>query len=153
MNKVPGQKNANPSVPWPRVVAMPKTTSTLKPASIPSNLGYPGNTMLEQDKAMVLAVWLALGGSEDELRRREWMGGCWKKESSDDVSEWYGVSVNLGRVTKIFWIELRLSGTVPVEFRVLDALRNLSLEDNYISGVVPTKTLYTTPESSLIKKI
>ena len=49
-----------------------KTTSTPMPAAapiIPSTLLIAVNTTMEQDKATVLAIWLAMGGEEDVLRR------------------------------------------------------------------------------------
>ena len=61
-----GQTSNKPHVPWPTVVAMFKTTSIPKPAApiIPSALLIAANTTLDQGKATVLAVWLAMGGSD-----------------------------------------------------------------------------------------
>ena len=73
-------------------MAMFKTTSDPKPGSAPL---IAANTTLEQDKATVLAVWLATGGKEDVLRRGNYYDAekkKWKKrdEPSDDMSD--GVS-------------------------------------------------------------
>ena len=56
-----GQKLDKPPVPWLAIVAMFKTTSDPSPASTPL---ISANTTLEQDKATVSAVWLAMGGEE-----------------------------------------------------------------------------------------
>ena len=91
-----------------------ETTSEAKPASAPLIVA---NTTLEQDKATVLMCWLAMGGKEDVLRRRYYNEDydededtdqdeeeyLMRDEPSDDVSEWCGVTVEEGRVTKLFW--------------------------------------------------
>ena len=54
---------------------------------------------MEQDKATVLAVWLAMGGENDTLRRHnrdDTLTLCSRDEPSDDVSEWLGVHVEGG---------------------------------------------------------
>ena len=82
-----------------------------------------GNTTLEQDKATVLALWLAMGGEKSDLRRNpnhnQRIGGDhleWR-ETSDNVSMWYGVTVEDARVTKLIWIKDGLTGTIPPEVR------------------------------------
>ena len=104
---VPKPDPDEPPTPWLEVVAMFKTTSTPKPATpiVPIAPLIVANTTLEQDKETVLRCWLAMGGEEDVLRRRYYDGG-WKRrdEPSDDVSEWCGVVVEGGRVTKLNWV-------------------------------------------------
>ena len=98
-----GQKpDKPPPVPWQQLASTFKTTSEAKPATAPLIVA---NTTLEQDKETVLRCWLAMGGEEDVLRRRYYDGG-WKRrdEPSDDVSEWCGVVVEGGRVTKLNWV-------------------------------------------------
>ena len=69
------------------------------------------NTTSEQDKATVLRCWLAMGGKEDVLRRRKYYNEYYdyeneddeevmRDEPSDDLSEWFGVTVEGGRVTE-----------------------------------------------------
>ena len=53
-------------MPWPTVVAIFKTSSEPSPASA---VVIAANTTLDQDKATVLVVWLAMGGKEDDLGR------------------------------------------------------------------------------------
>ena len=137
--------------PWLEVVAMFKTTSTPKPATpiVPIAPLIAANTTLEQVKETVLMCWLAMGGEEDELRRR-----CWdedevewqtRDEPSDDLPEWCGVTVEGGRVTKLEWAGLGLTGTIPAEIVALSALTHLDLGDhdimdlrkNSLSGIVP----------------
>ena len=83
--------NKLPPIPWPEVVAMFETTSEPKPASAPL---IDANTTLEWDKATLLAVWLAMGGKEDALRTEYYENGYkMRDEPSDDVSEWFGLTV------------------------------------------------------------
>ena len=92
-------------------------TSTPKPAASTVPLIAANNT-LEQDKETVLRCWLAMGGEEDVLRRKYFNEEydsedegtdqdeeeyLMRDEPSDDVSEWCGVTVEEGRVTKLFW--------------------------------------------------
>ena len=52
---------------------------------------------MEQDKATVLAVWLAMGGKEDVLTRIFLKNyGDWETldKPSDDVSDWHRVTVD-----------------------------------------------------------
>ena len=102
------------------------------------------NTTLEQDKATVLRCWLAMGGKEDDLRRRYYVRdlGKWKMkmrdEVSDDVTEWCGVTVKGGRVAKLYWGSQGLSGSIPAEIGALSALTTLLLIDNKLHGAVPS---------------
>ena len=101
--------------------------------------------MLARDKVYVLRCWLALGGKEDTLRRRYRDPGEWKMrdEPSDTVSEWFGVTVEGGRVTKLDWQKYRirepLTGTIPAEIGALDGLIELSLNHNLICGHLPSE--------------
>ena len=61
---------------------------------------------------------MAMGGTDDRLRRkyRDDAEKKWKirDEPSDDVSEWWGLSVEGGRVTMLDWDYEGLSGTIPL---------------------------------------
>ena len=120
-------------LPWPEVNEMYKATSTPpKPAApvVPSGQLIAPNTCLNEDKATVLAVWLAMGGKEDVLRTRY----GYLKSPSDDVSEWYGVTVEGGRVIKLYWVLCELAGNIPAEIGGLSALTYLALARNDLTG-------------------
>ena len=81
-------------MPWPQLTATFKTSSDPSPASAPL---IAQNTTLEQDKATLLACWLAIGGKEDKLKG-VYYDRVDKKtkmtdEPSDDMSEWFQVTV------------------------------------------------------------
>ena len=101
---------------------------------------------LARDKTSVLRCWLALGGKEDTLRRRYYDENLELKmrdEPSDDLSEWLGVTVEGGRVTKLVWQKFMigepLTGTIPAEIGALDGLTHLDLWDNLICGHLPSE--------------
>jgi len=78
------------------------------------------------------------------LRRRYYDSG-WKMraEPSDNLSEWLGVTVEVGRVTKFvhskYTIGEPLTGTIPAEIGALDGLTKLYLYDNQICGHLPSE--------------
>mmetsp|Transcript_25677 Transcript_25677/g.48261 ORF Transcript_25677/g.48261 Transcript_25677/m.48261 type:complete len:639 (+) Transcript_25677:162-2078(+) len=86
------------------------------------------NTSLAQDKATVLKVWAAVGGTKQALTN-----------GSDDVSSWKGITVWNGRVTNIDWHESKppLSGVISKEIGKLSELTWLGLWDNALSGEIP----------------
>ena len=102
--------------------------------------------MLARDKVYVLRCWLALDRWhwKDKLRKKYYDGG-WKMrdEPSDVMSEWLGVTVEGGRVTKLNWGELDLTGTIPAEIGALDGLTYLDLCQSFsfssskIDGTLP----------------
>ena len=98
-------------VPWPTVVAMFKTSSEQSPMSAPP---IAANTTLEQDKATVLRCWLAMGGTDDTLRRVYYDEYEYtiRDEPSDDASEWKGVEVEGGRVMELYWNGYGLAGAM-----------------------------------------
>ena len=115
-----------------------KTPSEPSPASTPL---IAANTTLEQDKATVLRCWLAMGGNDDTLRRKRHEHAYnMRDEPSDDVSEWWGVTVEGGRVTKNIWSGRGLSCTIPSEIGALSALWLLSLCNNELGGSIPPTT-------------
>ena len=124
-----------PPVPWQQLTSTFKTTSEAKPGTAPL---IAANTTLEQDKETVLRCWLAMGGEDDKLRRRYYVGE-WRMrdEPSDDASEWYGVVVAGGRVKGLEWVIKDLTGTIPTEIGALSALTYLFLDRNELSGAIP----------------
>ena len=142
-----------PPVPWQQLASTFETTSTRKP-SVPSVPLIRANTTLEQDKETVLRCWSAMGGKEDVLRRKyhnvyydyededddeeEYL---MRDEPSDVVSEWFGVRVEGGRVTRLDWDEYTicfyLTGTIPAEIGALSALTILYLNGNQLNGAIP----------------
>ena len=108
-----------------------KTSHSPKPAA-PKPLLIVANTTLEQDKATVMRCWLDMGGKKDDLR----MGNMYMS-SDDDVSEWLGVTVEGGRVTKLNWGEQNLDGMISAEVGALSALYYLRLGDNSLRGTIP----------------
>ena len=79
-----GENSEKPSMPWPAVVAIFKTTRILKPTGpiIPSAPLIAANTTLGQDKAAVLRCWLSMGGKEDTLRRMFMVEWEWRRGTS-----------------------------------------------------------------------
>mmetsp|Transcript_12453 Transcript_12453/g.25463 ORF Transcript_12453/g.25463 Transcript_12453/m.25463 type:complete len:470 (+) Transcript_12453:235-1644(+) len=144
-----GQKTDEPPVPWEQLTSTFETTSEAKPSSAPL---ITANTTLEEDKATVLRCWLAMGGKEDTLRRKYFNEDydededtdqdeeeCLvRDEPSDEVSEWWGVVVEEGRVTGLEWLEEGLPGTIPSEIGALSALTHLNLNNNKLNGAIPS---------------
>mmetsp|Transcript_29109 Transcript_29109/g.58128 ORF Transcript_29109/g.58128 Transcript_29109/m.58128 type:complete len:222 (-) Transcript_29109:480-1145(-) len=120
-------------VPW-QLESKFKMMTVLKPAPL-----IAANATLEQDKATILRCWLDMGG-EDDILRRKYMavdsGWSMRDEPSDDVSEWFGVTVEGGRVTRLRWNQ-GLSGAIPAEIGALSALTALDLGRNKLNGAIP----------------
>ena len=87
---------------------------------------------------MVLAVWLAMGGTDDDLMRKGYDEYIVKMrdEPSDDVSEWLGVIVEGGKVTSLNWPWQGLMGAIPTESGALSALQVIPLYINKLSGSI-----------------
>ncbi|GMI10259.1 hypothetical protein TrVE_jg97 [Triparma verrucosa] len=86
------------------------------------------NTSLAHDKATLLKVWAAVGGTKQALTN-----------GSDDVEDWKGIRVEDGRVTSVDWCESKppLSGVISKEIGKLSELSYLGLDDNALSGEIP----------------
>ena len=96
------------------------------------------NTTLEQDGRTVLRLWRRWGGDQypDELRR----GSAGDNEELFDVSQWHGVTVEGGRVTRLRWYGRFLSGSIPAEIASLSALISLNISGNYyLCGTLPSE--------------
>ena len=82
-----------------------------------------------RDRKNLLTCWKAMGGDEMELRNGR----------EDDVSSWYGITVEEGRVTMLNWEECDLHGTIPAEIGSLTALTDLRLQYNRLNGELPSE--------------
>ena len=88
--------------------------------------------LLRQDAQIVLSCWLNLGKDEKWLRM----------DAGDDISKWYGVTVESNRISRIDWSASSLRGTVPQDFSELTALIQLNLTKNpQLKGEVGGKLL------------
>ncbi len=88
--------------------------------------------LLEQDSLALVALFNALDGS-NWSKRTNWLNG--------PVSDWYGISVQNGRVEELLLNNNNLEGELPPEIGALDAVLYLKLNDNKISGSVPQEIL------------
>ena len=116
-----GETLDNLPVPWPAFVAMIKASSEPSHASAPL---IAQDTTLGQDKATVLRCWLAMGGTNDKLRRffRARIRVNTRDESSDDMSERLGVFVEGGRVASLDREDQSLTGVALADIGALSAL-------------------------------
>ena len=128
-NLVPSMSNF--VVPSPEDLAM--LPSSFPPSSSPGSPLIAQNVTLEEDKTTVLALWLAMGGEQTTLTTRY----GYLKSPSEDMTQWYGLTVEGGRVTKIFWHLCGLTGTIPAIFGALSALTWLDLGRNQLVGAIP----------------
>ncbi|KAA3617349.1 MAG: T9SS C-terminal target domain-containing protein [Calditrichaeota bacterium] len=91
--------------------------------------GTPGE-YFEQDSLAVVAVYDSLGGAD-------WTDNSnWKTSASLD--DWYGITVDDGRVTRVQLYNNNLIGTIPAEVGGLTAISNFELGNNAgITGTIP----------------
>jgi hypothetical protein len=83
---------------------------------------------------------LPLGYHYDAEKKRKYSIGYKKRdEPSNDVSEWLGVTVEGGRVTRLYWNDQGLWATILAEIGALSALRFLYLHGNELSGPIPPR--------------
>lgn len=85
---------------------------------------YTGPT-LEQDSLALVALYMATSG-ENWKMQENWLTG--------NVSEWFGVEVDKGRVSTLVLADNLLDGFIPVELWNLEGLKTLNLRDNQLRG-------------------
>ena len=72
-----------------------------------------------------------------------------RDEPSDNLAEWWGVRVEGGRVTRLYWTEdwrgEPLTGTIPAGIGALDGLTYLGLDDNQIAATCPRRSAHSPP--------
>ena len=85
--------------------------------------------MYSADREVLVALYNATDG-ENWANNRNWL-------SEEPLDDWYGVDVNIGRVT---WLALpgnQLTGPIPPELGQLSRLGFLGLNDNGLTGTIP----------------
>jgi len=82
----------------------------------------------EQDSLALAALYDSTNGA-DWTNNTNWLSG--------NVSNWYGVTVSDGRVTKLELFNNNLTGPLPSSIGNLTALQILSLSVNRRSGSIP----------------
>ena len=85
--------------------------------------------MSQADKETIICMANASGKDESWLTR----GNGY----ASDVSKWYGIYVNDGRVRVIDWHNEGLTGSIPKEIGNLTNLEQLGLHHNSFSGDIP----------------
>jgi Leucine-rich repeat (LRR) protein len=82
-----------------------------------------------QDSLAVIAIYQSMDGPH-WVKNDKWL-------STRPLSEWYGITVENGRVTRIELPLNQLSGPLPDAFESLGELQILRLDNNNISGTLP----------------
>ena len=96
-----------------------------------------GAGLIADCRALVALYDDAFGGTwANEINNTE----TWKQ--SDDLNDWYGVTVSTGRVTKVELGSNSLSGTIP-DLSALTSLEDLDLGSNSLSGMIPDLSALT----------
>ena len=78
----------------------------------------------------ILEILYEAAGGDDWTDNTNWL-------SDEDLDEWYGVSLDQGRVSRLQLQENNLVGTIPPELGGLDRLEHLALYRNSLSGPLP----------------
>jgi len=69
-------------------------------------------------------------------------GAAWTNSANwktDDVSQWFGVTVEGDRVVKLILPNNNLTGEIPVVIEEMNALKILDLKDNQLTGKIPER--------------
>jgi len=86
---------------------------------------------LETDKAILMQFFESTKG-ESWTNKEKW-------GSDAPVGEWFGITVENDRVTKIVLPSNNLAGTIPVSVEELGALESFEVQNNSIEGELPSK--------------
>ncbi len=84
---------------------------------------------ISQDSLALVALFNSTNG-ENWKRNTNWMSG-------KSLNEWFGVTVNEGRITEIELYNNNLDGPIPSEIGNLTRLSRLILDRNRLSGIIP----------------
>lgn len=114
----------NPGVAREAVVVFRDTQSDYEAKLAVTQLGAP----IEQDRAVLKELYEMTGGTA-WTRTDHW-------NSDRPLSEWYGITLEEGRVVGIDLPDNNLVGTLPAALGEL-ALRSLTLRGNKLSGSLP----------------
>lgn len=90
------------------------------------NSNYQKTNM--SDSLALVALYISTNGDE-WTSNANWLTG--------NISEWYGVFTENGRIVEIYLSNNNLTGIIPPEIGDLDSLKTLRISDNSISGIIP----------------
>ncbi len=126
-----GTPSSTPTViPTPTPTAIPITT----PSPTSPSGGQPTEETSETDRATLVVLYHATDGDNWAIKVG-WL-------SDAPIGEWYGVATDSdGRVTAVALPGNWLSGQIPPELGKLTNLRDLYLQDNQLSGEIPSELL------------
>jgi Leucine-rich repeat (LRR) protein len=89
--------------------------------------------VVEKDSLALIALYDSTDGT-NWTNKTNWL-------TNEPVSNWYGITVENDRVIKLDLSLNNLVGTIPPNFKDLNALTELNLERNEISGPFPEEVL------------
>ena len=91
------------------------------------------SSSLEDDWRTLVAFYNATGG-ENWTRKANWSTDLTTQPTEQELNDWYGVSVEAGRVVELDLGGNNLSGPLPVEIGTLTQLEQLVLSYNSLHG-------------------
>ena len=83
------------------------------------------------DRAALVALYNATGGP-NWTNNTNWL-------SDEPLSEWHGVTVTNGRVTRLSLSNNQLTGSIPAQLGDLSGLDHLDLQSNDLTGTIPSE--------------
>ena len=86
---------------------------------------------LAADRAALVALYNATDGP-NWINNRNWL-------SDKPLDQWYGVTVQNGRVTRLFLHENQLMGPIPSALGNLAKLESLQISSNRLTGTIPAE--------------